>query len=85
MNAIQEISQPLFKIGDRVRRRHAWDGSSRSGVPTGPILTITRIFSGETFAIYQLLDGRTEFEFNLCADAVESQWLCESKSERLAS
>ena len=82
MNAIQEINQPLFKIGDRVRRRHAWDGSSRSGVPMGPALTITRVFSGEAFAIYQLLDGRTEFEFNL---AVETQWLCEAKSERLAS
>jgi hypothetical protein len=85
MNAIQEISQPLFKTGDRVQRRHAWDGSSKAGVPTGPVLTIARVFRGEPCAIYQLLDGRTEFEFNLSAESVESQWLHESKTERLAS
>ena len=65
------MNQSTLKVGDRVRRRHPWDGSSRAGMPLGPLLSIVKVYGGEPYPIYQLLDGRTEFEFNLCKDQVE--------------
>lgn len=59
------MNEPSFKIGDRVRRTHPSDGTLRAGLPIGPLLTILKVFPSEPVAIYQLLDGKTEFEFNL--------------------
>jgi hypothetical protein len=65
-------TEPLFKVGDRVRRTHPWDGTLRAGLPVGPLLTIIKVFPSEPVAIYQLLDGKTEFEFNLLKEDVIS-------------
>jgi hypothetical protein len=68
-----------FKVGDRVRRRHAWDGSSRAGMPIGLLLTIAKVYPGEPFAIIQFVDGRTEFEFNPHMNPFENAWEREAK------
>ena len=75
----------LLKVGDRVRRRHVWDGSSNAGAPIGPALMIVKVYPGEAFTIYQLLDGRTEFEFNRYPEPLETQWAHESKPTQIAS
>ena len=70
----------LLKAGDRVRRRHPWDGSSNAGMPIGPVVTIIKVYPAETFAMYQLLDGRTEFDFNLYPESSETRWEHENVS-----
>ena len=68
------MNDSMLKVGDNVRRRQLWDGSERAGNPVGPLLTIVKAYPVETFAIYQLADGRSEFEFNLCKeDAAEDR------------
>ncbi|HYF50104.1 MAG TPA: hypothetical protein VEJ63_11910 [Planctomycetota bacterium] len=74
-----------FKVGDRVRRRHAWDGSEMAGLPIGPVLTITKVFEGAPFTVYQLLDGRTEFEFSLFREAFELQFETKDHANKIAS
>jgi len=73
------MNHSLLKVGDRVRRRHPWDGSSKAGMPIGPVLTIAKIYPAQPFAIYQFLDGRTEFEFNLYTNPFEMKWNHESR------
>ena len=75
----------ILRVGDRVRRRRAWDGSAEAGNPLGPSLTILRVYRAETFSICQLADGGSEFEFNLFADCSEIQCESQRQTVRLAS
>ena len=54
-----------FNVGDAVRRRQPWDGSEESGAPSGPVLSVTKVYPCDTFTICELSDGRSEFDFNL--------------------
>jgi len=54
-----------LRAGDAVRRRHAWDGTLSSGAPEGDVLTVVKVMPCDTFAICQLSDGSSEFDFNL--------------------
>jgi len=80
------MNYPNLTVGDRVQRRHPWDGSEMAGRPVGSFLAITKVYSAETFTIYQLADGRSEFEFNVCAEHSDMQWEHEARpAVRLAS
>jgi hypothetical protein len=62
---IEDEVMNTFNVGDAVRRRLPWDGSEQSGIPAGPVLTVNNVYVCDTFAICELSDGRTEFDFNL--------------------
>jgi hypothetical protein len=79
------ITCATLKVGDRVRRCHPWDGSSRAGTPVGAVLTITRVFEGEPFNLCKLLDGKTEFEFLLFKEPFEVQFESNALADKLAS
>ncbi len=61
----EELVMNTFSVGDAVRRRRPWDGTENSGAPSGPVLTVLKIYSCDTFEICELSDGRSEFGFNL--------------------
>jgi hypothetical protein len=65
MLLIEVVAMNKINVGDAVRRLQPWDGSEQAGLPAGPILSVLKVHSCDTFEICELSDGRSEFDFNL--------------------
>jgi len=51
--------------GALVRRTHPWDGSRRSGSPTGPELKVARFYDYAELSIVEFTDGTHAFAWTL--------------------